>query len=590
MKYHFLFLFVFSILSGKTLAQFNLERSWGTYFGDEKTLYKDSTIDSEGNLYIVGKIRDIDNIPLHSFTTNGSHQPNFGGGSSDGFLVKFNPEGQLVWGTYFGGENYDAIEAIAIDSNNFIYITGSTQSTTNIATSNAQQTTLNHLIDIFIAKFNTSGTQIWASYLGGDGLNGAIDSQHEAWIFNGITVDASNNLYIFNLSGTSNLGTVGTFQPTRNGSKYLLSKFNGNGNRVWSTYYGINDSTIESITLTDTGIIVGGRTSDLPPGIPNTYFATPGCHQPTPGNPTDSYLTKFSFNGERLWSTYYGGNGTVCWSSRRGTLKGYHDAIYFASWTSANNNITTPGAFQETKTGFTHFLVKFNDNGERVWGTYYGLNQESGAYYNEMTSFLTFDNAGNPILSGSTLSNNNIATPGSYKETIGYLRSDSFMAKFTPDGQRSWGTYYGGDFGDYFGKAHFFNGSYYLVGSTANTTNIATSNAHQSEYISNGFDVNSRPANIYLAKFSPNPLSTAAFEERNVTLYPNPNHGSFYLSFPEQFSKVSLRILDALGKCVHTENDIRNRTLVRTDSLAKGMYFVAVSHEKNTVMKKIIVN
>lgn len=571
------------------VAQFNYERNWATYFGDENVIVLDSDIDSDGNLYIAGKIRFVDTISLFQFATSGAHQTGYGGGSYDGFIAKFSPQGQLVWGTYFGGENYDAIESIVSDKNNALYITGTTQSTTQIATLNVPQTALSNTTDVFISKFNTNGQVIWSTYLGGNGNNGRYYSQGIFYTYCGLTLDDADYFYLYHPTESTNLGTPGTFQPTKSNSNYLISKFNRNGTRIWSTYYGINASAINDIALTSTGVVVGGRNIDCPPAYtPNTYFSTPGCHQPTSSGCNDSYISKFSFDGNRLWSTYYGGTGSEWLYSTSGRLRSNNDYIYYSSWTNSNNNITTPGAFQETKGTYSHFLVKFNDNGVRLWGTYIGNNQHNGVFYNQMTTFLTFDNLGNPIISGSTLSDSNIATTGSYQDTISSTSSDSFICKFSPEGLRTWGTYYGGVQDDYFGETHWFNNSFYLVGSTKNTQNISTIGSYQSNYIVNGVP-DQTSTNTYIAKFSPTSLSTTTFENGGFRLYPNPSNGRFSVAFQNNANTpFEVTVYDALGKTMFSEKNTV-KTQFAMNGLAKGLYFVAIKRDGASSVQKMIV-
>ena len=98
------FIFFISTLAN---AQFNFQRSWGTYFGDERFELSGSKIDSQGNLYIVGSVYGTDLTNLATFTNTTSYQQNYGGGNYDGFIVKFNSLGSIVWGTFFGGFSSD---------------------------------------------------------------------------------------------------------------------------------------------------------------------------------------------------------------------------------------------------------------------------------------------------------------------------------------------------------------------------------------------------------------------------------------------------------------------------------------------------
>jgi large repetitive protein len=77
-------------------------------------------VDSSGNVYITGETKSI-NFP----TTTNSIQPNYGGGDSEAFMTKINPEGSdLVYSTYLGGASNDYGYGIAIDNNRNVYIIG----------------------------------------------------------------------------------------------------------------------------------------------------------------------------------------------------------------------------------------------------------------------------------------------------------------------------------------------------------------------------------------------------------------------------------------------------------------------------------
>src|SRR5690554_5890639 len=88
--------------------EFNFELKWATYFGDENIRLGDNAVDKEGNIYFVGAIKN----GSYFNATSGSHQSVYGGGNSDGFLVRMDALGQIVWATYFGGEHSDFISGL----------------------------------------------------------------------------------------------------------------------------------------------------------------------------------------------------------------------------------------------------------------------------------------------------------------------------------------------------------------------------------------------------------------------------------------------------------------------------------------------
>ena len=93
--------------------------------------------------YIISTVAVASNVIVVGFTYNEydlasfpSLQPNFGGGETDGVIMKFT--GSLsgrFWSTYFGGNISDEITAVKTIGTT-IYITGNSNSTNNVLASN----------------------------------------------------------------------------------------------------------------------------------------------------------------------------------------------------------------------------------------------------------------------------------------------------------------------------------------------------------------------------------------------------------------------------------------------------------------------
>ena len=83
-------------------------------------------VDKSGNAYIAGF---VSNSPS-GFPAKNAFQANYGGGESDGFLMKISPLGKgtndLVYATFLGGSGTDQALAVAVDSQNApdAYVTG----------------------------------------------------------------------------------------------------------------------------------------------------------------------------------------------------------------------------------------------------------------------------------------------------------------------------------------------------------------------------------------------------------------------------------------------------------------------------------
>jgi hypothetical protein len=162
------------------LVKFNESgiRQWATYYGGSSDDWAHScAVDTEGNVYLAGFTASTASI------ASAGHQNTFGG-VIDGFLVKFNGSGTRLWGTYYGGAEDDRIISVAVKDGS-IYLSGNTDSTTDIA-SGGFQNTYGGVIDAFLVKMNSDGLRLWATYYGGlgtdNGYECAIDENGDVYL------------------------------------------------------------------------------------------------------------------------------------------------------------------------------------------------------------------------------------------------------------------------------------------------------------------------------------------------------------------------------------------------------------------------
>lgn len=319
-------------------------------------------------------------------------------------------------------------------------------------------------------------TRLWGTYYGGTGLEYA----------RGGNSDSNGNLFFAGYTSTSTgtaIATVGSHQSTYTGGFYdaFITKLSATGTRLWSTYYGGSGNEFGNACSSDNSgnvYFVGFTDSGT-----STLIATPASHQSTYGGGFyDAFLVKLNSNGVRQWGTYYGGTGDDYGMYVHAEATGN---LYIAGFTSTGTGsaIATVGAHQYNYDASTDaFLIKFNSNGQRIWGTYYGGASIDYGYG------CTTDNSGNVFLIGRTASSNStvIATAGSHQATLpSGPFYDAFVVKFNSSGVRQWGTYYGGT-GDEVGNTVSTDASanVYITGTTDTNTGtvIATVGSHQATY------------------------------------------------------------------------------------------------------------
>ncbi len=237
--------------------------------------------------------------------------------------------------------------------------------------------------------------------------------------------------------------------------------------RLWGTYYGGTiTSRGESCDIDASGnVYLSVRTNS------SGSIATSGAFQISLAGSYDFGLAKFDALGIRQWGTYYGGAGDEFGSRCVADINGN---IYLVGQTTSTNNISTTGSHQILPGGLNDlFLVKFNTNGTRIWGTYYaGLGTDQRPN-------IAADPSGNIIISGETNSTTNISTIGSFQASYAGGNFDLFLAKFNSNGVRLWATYYGGANSDGLGSCAVDNsGNVFLIGTTE-SAGLSTVGAHQ---------------------------------------------------------------------------------------------------------------
>ncbi len=384
------------------------KRLWATYFGgtgSEDGFYV--TTDNDANVIITGQTQNSAGL-----STSGAHQTQ-NNGLIDAYVAKYDPAGNLLWSTYYGGSGIDKGKAVFTDSENNIYLLGDTESPDKISTSSSYQENLSGTSDAFIVKFDENGNRIWGTYVGGTGLETGF----------GIIIGKNDFIYITGLTNsTSGISTPGVGQPNKGaGNDGYAIKFDKNGNRIWGTYLGGNgNDSGTGITLDSEGnVYVSGNSGST------TGMATSGAQQTALGGGTDAFLAKLSPNGQKKWVTYYGGSGT---DNGRFVSTDAQDNIYLTGYTMSSNNIATSDGLQPVSGGGADaFIAKFDKDGKRQWGTYFG---GSG---NDYGLSVLADPLGKVYLAGATQTQNNLTTDKVYQPVYGGGPNDGYLLKIDDD-------------------------------------------------------------------------------------------------------------------------------------------------------------
>lgn len=396
------------------------------------------------------------NFATDIYTVMDSYSQNYG------YISKFDPSGNKVWGVFIGNHHYDyngdstnMLKDMVVNSNNEIYAIGHARDTTNgtntITTSGAHKTNSTFVssyypmdnTDGFIMKFNDSGIRIWGTYFGGN--NGDT--------INSIVLDSNEDLILAGLAlGNDGIATQNAQVPNNsnilNGTSFI-AKFSGNGQQVYGSYFNLREG-IKKIDRDISGNIY--LTGDVYRNYNTTGLGTTGTHQQNIIGDGNTYLGKLNSNFQFQWGTYYGGrnwygilhNMSQGFSRVTDLKVDKNGDIILLGNTDAQENITTPGSYQSSYTGQTGndiYLAKFNPSGNQIWGTYFGATTNINVD-DDVSHCISIDDNNNILFGGRTSNNTNIATTNAFIPTNNGGYHSGFFTKFNTGGNRIWGTYY----------------------------------------------------------------------------------------------------------------------------------------------------
>ncbi len=368
-----------NIVNSEEIGAWYWTRQWGT--ASSEWAFGVAT-DSSGNIYVTG-------------STYGELDGNTNAGGSDIYLTKYNASGVKQWTRQWGSADNEVGREVAIDGSGNIYVTGSTWGELDGNTNAGLQ-------DVFLTKFDSSGTKIWTRqwgtadceeglgvatdgsgniYVTGktrDELDGNTHAGHydifltkydssgikqwtKQWGTEGhdygesVAIDSSGNIYVTGdtgggLDGNTNAGSVDIF----------LTKCDPSGNKLWTKQWGTAKGDYGEDVATDSSgyIYVTGDTGDSLDG--NMYAGI-----------VDIFLTKYDSSGVKQWTKQW---GTADYDYGYGVVTDSSEYIYVTGHTFGElDGNTNAGALDI-------FLTKYNSSGVKQWTRQWGTTDYDYAY------------------------------------------------------------------------------------------------------------------------------------------------------------------------------------------------------------------
>jgi uncharacterized delta-60 repeat protein len=271
---------------------------WQKTWGGTDTEYGNALdMDSDGNVYIAGSTKS------------------YGTGNFDSLLLKYSPDGSLLWEKTWGGGDEDYAQAISIDSSGNIYLAGVTKS---FGSGN---------YDAFLLKYTSNGTLTWKKTWGGEGYDDA----------GALSTDGNGDIYVG--------GYTGSFGS--NGDAFVV-KYSTDGEVLWQKSWGGEYADAARCLLAD----ANGNVYMVGQG----YSAT--------GTDCDAAIMALTSDGSLSWQRIWYGDGN---DEARSVDVDSSGNVYVVGYTSSVGGASPDVLF-----------LKLSSEGTLIWQQNWGAGNDNG--------------------------------------------------------------------------------------------------------------------------------------------------------------------------------------------------------------------
>jgi hypothetical protein len=324
-------------------------------------------VDQDGNIYLTGSFNESEPMDFNPGTPGGVLNAN---GEIDVFMLKMDPNGNLLWVKQIGGTGYDYGWDLRLDQEGNPVFLGTFENTIDLDPGRDMiEVTSSGGFDFFVVKLDPDGNLIWEDHFGGPGneVAGAID------------IDSESNILV-----TGSFSETVDFDPGRGvesrtsagENDAFLLKLDENGELVWIN--SMNNA------LRAAGLTLAVDQND------DVYMASyfedkldcdpgPQVNELVAFDALDVAVQKFDPNGNMQWAKHWGGLGND-----------FAQDMYV----DAQGNIFCTGYFEESialdphparkfilsNGSFDMFTLALQPNGQLLWATGQGGDNQDLAY------------------------------------------------------------------------------------------------------------------------------------------------------------------------------------------------------------------
>jgi len=508
--------------------------------------------DDSGNVFMTGYFRG---------TVDFGGGDLVGAGERDIVVAKYSPTGAHLWSQRFGGLGVEEPRSVAVDPSGNVILTGKFEGTVDFGGGDLVATGFH---DIFLAKYDPTGTHLWSQRFGGTGAAKAES----------VALDDSGNVFITG-DFTETVDFGGGNRVSAGSNDIFVAKYSPTGAHLWSHRFGT--------TFIDLGLAVAtddsGNVFMTGAFIGDVNFG--GGVLSSVGFATDIVVAKYSPTGSHVWSQNF---GNMDWEASRSLA------------TDASGNVFMMGAFRGTvdfgggdlvSDGPENDIVvaKYDPAGTHLWSQRFGNSSE------EALGSVATDVSGNVFMTGAFV--DTVDFGGGNLPSAG--GQDMFVAKYSPTGAHLWSERYGStdpEGGRW--AAIDDTGNVFIMGNFSGTTDLGGGNL-----------VSAGSSDMFIMKLGLDTASGVGDMPQSYVLsvsnFPNPFNPSTTITYtvPTR-GNVTVAIFDARGARVTTlinsksvdAGAYRTEWAGRTDGgavVSSGVYFARIEFDGTAHTQKMVL-
>ncbi|MBF9141732.1 T9SS type A sorting domain-containing protein [Hymenobacter properus] len=510
------------------------------------------TTAANGNVYVVGAF---------SGTASFGNSTLVSSGQEDGFVAKWNPvSGDFVWAQKIGGSYGDGAAAVAVNGAN-VYVTGAFRS--QPAAFGSLSLTSAGTSDFYLAKLTDAGTTAsftWVQQAGG--------SQFE--LGEALAVSGAN-VYVAGYYGDATFGT--TVLPTGSAANLFVAKLvdaGPSGAFVWAKAAGgsgFND--VHALAVSGTSVYLAGFFSRT---------ATFGATTLTSAGSYDAVVAKLEDAGataDFAWAQRGGGPGED--RARGIALNG--SSVYVTG--SFEGSAATFGPATLSSAGLADvFVTKLTDAGTT---SSFGWVERVGGAGADRAYALA--GAGTGICIVGEFNSRTLAFGTTVLTAASNYGTDLFVARLTDAGRTAgfaWAQRAGGTASvSCSAVAVAPNGTVYVGAGVQPPASFGS--------LPIAGLVGTTVATLASLTDPTLTATTAALRPENIGLFPNPAHGRATLQLPAGAGLVTITVLDALGRSVHSQTTTDAKAELNLAGLEPGFYALRVQAGGATATRRLMV-